>query len=71
MVCCESELASYPVYNHVVRQLAKFINGIENQSARNEILDTLYDEIRNGNPLRASRAIFARGSILAAVMINC
>ena len=49
----ESELASHPVYDHIVRQLTKFINGIKNQSTRNQILDTFYDEIRNDKLLGA------------------
>jgi len=48
----ENELARHPVYDHIVRQLTKFINGIENQNTRNEILDTLYDEISKDNILR-------------------
>ena len=50
----ENELASHPVYDHIVRQLTKFINGIKNQSTRNQILDTFYDEIRNDKLLRAN-----------------
>ena len=35
----ENELASHPVYDHIVKQLTKFINGIENQNAKNQIID--------------------------------
>ena len=49
----ENELASHPVYDHIVKQLTKFISGIKNQSARNKILDTFYDEIKNDKILRA------------------
>ena len=49
----ENELASHPVYDHIVKQLTKFINGIANQSARSQILDMLYDEINKDNVLKA------------------
>jgi predicted transport protein len=49
----ENELASHPIYDHIVRQLTKFINGIKSQSTRNQILDTFYDEIRSDKLLRA------------------
>jgi hypothetical protein len=50
----ENELASHPVYDHIVKQLTKFINGIANQSARSQILDMLYDEINKDNVLKAT-----------------
>ncbi|MEM3617343.1 MAG: hypothetical protein QXJ31_05465 [Candidatus Bathyarchaeia archaeon] len=50
----ENELASHPVYDHIVRQLTKFINGIENPDARNQIIDMLYDEINRDAVLRAT-----------------
>ena len=50
----ENELASHPVYDHIVKQLTKFINGIANQSARNQIIDMLYDEINKDNVLKAT-----------------
>jgi hypothetical protein len=49
----ENELATHPVYDHVVRQLTKFINGIENKNARNQILDLLYEQINKDNSLRS------------------
>jgi len=49
----ENELSSHPVYDHVVKQLTKFINGIENQNSRNQILDLLYEEICRAPPLEA------------------
>jgi len=50
----ENELASHPVYDHIVKQLTKFINGITNQSARSQILDMLYDEINKDTVLKAT-----------------
>jgi predicted transport protein len=49
----EIELASHPVYDHIVKQLTKFINGIENLDTRNQIIDMLYDEIDSDIVLRA------------------
>lgn len=50
----ENELASHPVYEHIVSQLSRFINGIENQDATRQILDTLYDEINKDKELRTT-----------------
>jgi hypothetical protein len=50
----ENELATHPVFDHVVRQLTKFINGIENKDARNQILDMLYEQINKDNSLRST-----------------
>jgi hypothetical protein len=50
----ENELASHPVYDHIVKQLTKFINGIENQNAKSQILDILYDEINKNPVLKAT-----------------
>jgi hypothetical protein len=50
----ENELSSHPVYDHIVKQLTKFINGIENQSAKNQIVDMLYDEINKDTVLRTN-----------------
>jgi predicted transport protein len=49
----EIELASHPVYDHIVKQLTKFINGIENLDTRNQIIDMIYDEIDSDIVLRA------------------
>jgi hypothetical protein len=48
----ENELASHPVYDHVIKQLTKFINGLDNQQSRNTILEMLYQEINSDNKLR-------------------
>jgi hypothetical protein len=50
----ENELSTHPVYDHSVKQLTKFINGIENQNAKSQILDMLYDEIKKDSVLRAT-----------------
>jgi hypothetical protein len=50
----ENELASHPVFDHVVKQLGKFINGIENPNSRNQILDLLYEQIDNDPVLEAT-----------------
>jgi len=49
----EIELASHPLYEHIVSQLTKFFNGIKNPQSRNEIRDALYSEIRSDKLLRA------------------
>jgi predicted transport protein len=50
----ENELSSHSVYDHIVNQLTRFINGIKNQDARNRILDMLYDEINKDGILKAT-----------------
>lgn len=50
----ENELASHPVFDHVVKQLGKFINGIENQNSRNQIADLLYEQICSDPVLEAT-----------------
>jgi len=49
----ESELSFHSVYDHIVKQLTKFINGIENQNARTQILEILYDQIISDDVLKA------------------
>lgn len=48
----ENELATHPIYDHIVKQLTKFINGIGNQNARSQIIDMLYDQIDRDSGLR-------------------
>jgi predicted transport protein len=50
----ENELSTHPIYDHVIKQLTKFINGIRNESARNKILDTMYNQITKDKVLRAT-----------------
>ena len=50
----ENELSTYPVYEHIVKQLTKFINGIDYQNSRTQILELLYEEINRDSTVRAA-----------------
>lgn len=50
----ENELATHPLYDHIVKQLTKFINGIGNQNARSQIVDMLYEQINRDSTLRGT-----------------
>ena len=41
----EVELSTHPLYEHIVPQISKFINGIKYPSTQRDIVDTLYREI--------------------------
>lgn len=41
----EIEFSSHPVYDHIVNQLTKFMNGVANQNTRDQIIDMLYEAI--------------------------
>jgi len=41
----EVELSSHPLYEHIVPQISKFINGIKNPSTQKDIVDALYQQI--------------------------
>ena len=41
----EVELSSHPLYEHIVPQVSKFINGIKNPPTQKDIVDALYQEI--------------------------
>jgi hypothetical protein len=45
----EVELSTHPLYEHIVVQLSKFINGLNNYSSRLEIINALH-QIINSNP---------------------
>jgi len=49
----ENELSTHPIYDHIVKQLTKFINGIENPRIRSEIVETLYNKINEDLSLRS------------------
>jgi hypothetical protein len=49
----ENELASHSIYDHIVKQLTKFINGLRNPKSRNDILEALDYEIRTDKVLKA------------------
>ena len=57
----EVELSSHPLYEHIVPQVSKFINGIKNPSTQRDIVDTLYQEINSDEflKLRLKKAIGA------------
>jgi hypothetical protein len=43
----EVELSSHDAYQHVVPQVDKFINAVDNPNTRNKLIEVLYDEIYN------------------------
>jgi len=48
----ENELSTHSVYDHIIKQLTKFINAIENPEIKNEIIEILYNEINKDPYLR-------------------
>jgi len=42
----EIELSSHPVFDHIVPQITKFINGIKNPDTRQKIIEALYKQIK-------------------------
>jgi len=55
----EVELSSHPLYEHIVPQVSRFINGIKNPSTQKDIADALYQEIGSDEflKLRLKKAI--------------
>lgn len=55
----EVELSSHPLYDHIVPQISKFINGIKNPSTQKDIVSALYQEIDSDDflKLRLKKAI--------------
>lgn len=49
----EVELASHPLYDHIIPQLTKFIRGIEDISTKNSLIDMFYNEIKTNLILEA------------------
>jgi len=41
----EIELSSHPLYEHIVPQVSRFINGIKNPSTQKDIVDALYQQV--------------------------
>lgn len=41
----EVELSSHQLYDHIVNQVGRFINGIKNPVTQKNIIDTIYQEI--------------------------
>jgi len=49
----EVELASHPVYDHIIPQLSKFNKGIADSSTRRKLVEILYDVFDNDEVLKA------------------
>jgi predicted transport protein len=49
----EVELASHPIYDHVISQLSKFNRGIEDTQTRKNIVDLLYEAFSKDDILKA------------------
>ena len=49
----EVELSSHPLYEHIVPQITKFVNGIQNPLSQNQIVNAIDDEIAS-NPILAA-----------------
>jgi hypothetical protein len=50
----EIELASHPLYNHIIPQLTKFNRAIEEISTKKSLIDMFYDEIKTDLVLEAN-----------------
>jgi hypothetical protein len=50
----EIELSSHPVYNHVVNQISRFINAIENSNTTTQIMEAIYKAINDDVILKAT-----------------
>lgn len=48
----EVELSSHPLYEHIVPQVSRFINGIKNPSTQKDIVNALYQEIDSDESLK-------------------
>jgi hypothetical protein len=48
----EVELSSHPLYEHIVPQVSKFINGVKNPATQKDIVSALYQEIDSDEFLR-------------------
>ncbi len=55
----EVELSSHPLYEHIVPQVSRFINGIKNPSTQKDIVSAIYQEIDSDEfvRLRLKKAI--------------
>lgn len=49
----EMELSSHPLYEHIVQQVSKFINGIKNFNTQREIVNAIYEEINKDDFLKS------------------
>ena len=50
----EVELSSHSIFNHIVPQLNKFVQGLNDPSSRRNIVEALYNEIKKDPVLEAS-----------------
>jgi len=48
----EVELSKHNPYDHIVNQLTRFVNAIDNPRIKNNVVETLYDEIDGNRLLR-------------------
>ena len=49
----EIEISSHSLYDHIVPQMHRFINGLKNPTSRKELIDAVYDEIESKKVRRA------------------
>lgn len=59
----EVELSKHSPYEHIVNQLTRFINGIENPETKELIVDSLWDEIDSKKMIRAHVEERVKGDI--------
>jgi len=50
---CEVELHTHPLYEHIVPQMTKFINGVKSLSSQREIINAFYGEL-NRDPFNGA-----------------
>ncbi len=48
----EMELSNHPIYDHVITQISKFINGVKNHSTQREIVNIIYGLIDDDDYLK-------------------
>ena len=48
----EIELSSHDVYGHIVNQLTRFVNGMQNPKTHKKIVNTIYDRIKENAELK-------------------
>ena len=58
---CEVELHTHPLYEHIVPQITKFINGVKSFETQREIINALDREI-SGDPFKEALVINKTGS---------
>jgi len=58
---CEVELRTHPLYEHIVPQITKFINGVKSFETQREIINALDGEI-SGDPFKEALVINKTGS---------